>query len=188
MKLPPEFIDRPAFFSPCGNYRYGLRRDFAPLMTTRLNPPRPCVFCMLNPSIADDLTDDPTIRRCIDFARRWGHTCLFVVNVFAWRATDPNDLRGAPDPIGPLNDDAIRLAFFYARNFGGRVIVAWGANRMAARRARRIIEIADQERVRLECLGHKTLHADPPAPKHPLYLKKSTEPTPWPPFAYSDDA
>ena len=68
-----------------------------------------CAFIMLNPSTADERDDDPTIRRCIGFARRWGYDGLLVANLFARRATDPKELFAARNPVGgPANRDALR--------------------------------------------------------------------------------
>ena len=79
-----------AVFSPCERYRYKLWRVWDPAR------PLGCVmFLMLNPSTATDTEDDPTIRRCIGYARSWGYGGLYVGNLFAYRATDPADLRRA---------------------------------------------------------------------------------------------
>ena len=83
-----------AVISGCGTYRY--------LLTRRAGPgERAAAFILLNPSTADAATDDPTIRRCLGFARRWGCGRFFVLNLFAFRATYPAELRWADDPIGP---------------------------------------------------------------------------------------
>ena len=87
-----------AEFDPTGAYRYSLWREWdarAPAVA----------FVMLNPSTADAARDDPTIRRCASFARSWGYGSLEVVNLFAYRASEPKRLRQTPDPIGPANDD-----------------------------------------------------------------------------------
>ena len=86
-----------ADFDPTGVYRYSLWREWdarAPAVA----------FVMLNPSTADAGKDDPTIRRCASFARSWGYGSLEVVNLFAYRASEPKRLRQTPDPIGPAND------------------------------------------------------------------------------------
>jgi hypothetical protein len=81
------------------------------------------LFIMLNPSTADAVTDDPTIRRCIAYAKRWGFFRLAVLNLFALRATDPGQLLTVHDPIGPEN-------MRYISALGGmnpsRVVTAWG--------------------------------------------------------------
>ena len=67
------------------NHRYTLRRNW-------IGDEGVVNFIMLNPSTADDNFDDPTIRRCVGFAKRWGYSGISVTNLFAYRATDPNDL------------------------------------------------------------------------------------------------
>src|SRR4051812_49823510 len=85
-----------AVISACGAYRYVLTRQVG-------GGVRRATFIMLNPSTADASNDDPTIRRCIGFAQRWGCGQLAVLNLFAYRATDPADLKRASEPVGPEN-------------------------------------------------------------------------------------
>ena len=109
-----------ATFSDCGRYRYTLERHW--------DEGQPAVlFVMLNPSTADAEKDDPTIRRCIRFAKDWGYGSLLVGNLFAWRATDPKALIGVEDPVGPGNDAALVGMRDRARG----VVCAWGANKAA---------------------------------------------------------
>jgi hypothetical protein len=89
-------LDQNAVISACGKYRHVLIRQVSSDEST-------AVFIMLNPSTADAMTDEPTIRRCIGFARCRGCGQLLVLNLFAFRATDPADLKRAADPIGPEN-------------------------------------------------------------------------------------
>lgn len=102
-----------ARLSPCRTYRYELGRRWGagPLLT----------WCMLNPSKADEVDDDPTIRKCVGFSERWGYGAIRVVNLFALIATNPRDLLRHPDPIGPDN-------FALLSTLGGHVIAAWGAS------------------------------------------------------------
>jgi len=93
-----QFIGNGAELSPCGQYRYVLWRDTG-------TGEGSVVFIMLNPSTADATTDDPTIRRCLGFARHWGYRTLVVVNLFALRATNPRMLLTHTQRIGRLNDD-----------------------------------------------------------------------------------
>src|SRR4028119_2392792 len=88
---------RGAIFDPTRTYRYALWRTW-----DAARPP--VAFVLLNPSTADARRDDPTIRRCANFARTWGFGGLEVVNLFAFRATHPTDLKCAADPVGPQND------------------------------------------------------------------------------------
>ena len=103
-----------------GRYRYLLERG---------NGERPVCFVMLNPSTADATENDPTIRKCLGFARRWGRSHLVVVNLFALRATDPRTLwaDGVEDPVGPLNKDYVQFAADSVCRNGGFVVAAWGA-------------------------------------------------------------
>lgn len=110
-----------AIISECGTYRYRLERsserDFwLPKMGRIVN------FIMLNPSTADAIKDDPTIRRCKRFARDWGFDTLIVTNLFAFRATDPQELRFTPDPVGPDNDKHILEVARHAH----LIVYAWG--------------------------------------------------------------
>ena len=80
------------------------------------------LFVGLNPSTADETNDDPTIRRCIAFAREWGYARLHMANLFAFRATEPRDMMNASDPIGPENDKhLLTLA-----NDSILTVAAWG--------------------------------------------------------------
>lgn len=100
------------------DYRYSLHREWHTLDTSG----RLC-WVMLNPSTADDTTDDPTIRRCIRFSSDNGYAELEVVNLFAARATNPKTLRTIADPVGPENDAHIEAAFGRA----DAVVFAWGS-------------------------------------------------------------
>jgi len=158
-----------AHLSPCGTYRYQLHRD--ELRPALMPPPKRVTFVMLNPSTADAEEDDPTIRRCIGFALREGGSSLTVVNLYALRATDPNELLRHPAPIGPDNDAAILDGCRGAE----LVILAWGAHRAARSRAPRMLGLLAELRadggLGLVCtLGLTKLRA----PRHPLYLAADT--------------
>jgi hypothetical protein len=143
-----------ATFSADRRYRYRLWR--------RWDQSRPVVaFVMLNPSTADACRDDPTIRRCAAFARRWGYGGIEVVNLFALRATDPRALDTADDPIGPNNDRYVRRALAAART----LVLAWGARGVTGDRATSAGRLVSLRRSR--CLG-LTRSGEP---RHPLYLK-----------------
>ena len=101
-KNSTERISKGARFSVDRKYRYALWRHW------NGNKERNYVaFVGLNPSTADEKTDDPTIRRCMGFARSWGFNGIWMINAFAFRATKPKDMKAAIDPIGPDNDYAI---------------------------------------------------------------------------------
>lgn len=166
---------RSAAFSGCGHYRYALWRD-----TGCLGGEGIVLFVMLNPSTADAKLDDPTIRRCIRFARDWGYAKLAVGNLYALRATDPADLRDAAeagvDPVGPDNDEWLtKLA-----GNAWTTILAWGAHPMAERRARDVRQLVEGwSGGTAQCLGQtKSL-----APRHPLYVRASQRPEPFKRYA-----
>lgn len=122
---------------------------------------------MLNPSTADARRDDPTVRRCIGFARDWGYGGIEVVNIFALRATDPRELRSARDPIGPRND-----AFILRAAAGSPVVVAWGIHGALGDRGVLALKLFGA-RSRLLALGRTRSGA----PRHPLYLRRDAQAT-----------
>lgn len=109
------YLSTGALLSPCQRYRLTLHRCWGDGKTL--------LIVMLNPSTADANEDDPTIRKCIGFARRAGYGAIEVVNLFAFRATDPNALRSCPDPVGPGNRDLVLSAAAE-----GECLFAWGAS------------------------------------------------------------
>ena len=126
------------------------------------------VFVGLNPSTADEEADDPTIRRCVGFARDWGFARLDVVNIYAFRATDPRALWAADDPVGPENDRVLAQVVGSA----DLVVAAWGVQ---ARRDR-VRDLAGiLARVPLYALGV----AKEGAPRHPLYVRADAQPAPY---------
>lgn len=161
-----------ATISPCGRYRYTLHRK----ISTPLRWIRPVMFIMLNPSTADASKDDPTIRRCISFAERWGCTSLTVVNLFALRSTDPRALILESDPVGPENN--MHIADQMAKHQHGFVVAAWGTHPAARVRAEEII----RKYGTFQCLGlTKAGH-----PRHPLYVASSALLRPYPPGESSE--
>ena len=149
---PAEDMLRTAWLSDDKVYRWTLHRTWG-------SPANPAVFVMLNPSTADATEDDPTIRRCIGFARAWGHSALVVVNLYALRSTDPKGLWVHPDPVGRGNDRFIRGAIERA----GIVVAAWG-NNARPDRVEAFRRLTDALGVTVHTLG-ATLSG---APKHPL--------------------
>jgi hypothetical protein len=137
----------------------------------------PCVFVMLNPSTADASVDDPTIRRCVGFAASWSCTELIVVNLYAYRATDPSELLGLAAPVaaGPDNDWHVREEVGNALAVSGVVVAAWGAHEAARWGHRGELRrwLHDQG---ARCLG--TTKGG--APRHPLYLRRDAALQPWP--------
>lgn len=154
-----------AVFSPCRTWRYRLWRTWNPGKSYAM-------FLMLNPSTADELTNDPTVARCQQYALRWGYGGLYVCNLFAYRATDPDDMKTAPDPVGPENDSAILETAMAA----GAVVCAWGNHGAYQNRAAVVVDILRQSGVTLRCL--RVTKAG--APQHPLYLRSDLTPIPMP--------
>jgi hypothetical protein len=154
-----------ATFSSCGLYRYELRRVWKPKK-------RAMVFVGLNPSTADESTDDPTIRRILGFADDWGFGSLVMLNAFAFRSTDPKALHARAaqgrEVIGAGNDAAIARAF--ETNRAGKLVVGWGMHGALLERGRHVAEMANALHGRPQCLG-RTASGEP---KHPLYLAAST--------------
>ena len=132
------------------------------------------VFIMLNPSTADGQQDDNTIRRCMSFAHSNGFGAMVVVNLFAFRATNPKDLWIEDDPVGPENDEAIRHACANERN---RLVAAWGApkHRLHDERA---MSVSGELYGRLHAL-RTTKHGHP---RHPLYVPASALLSAWPTY------
>jgi hypothetical protein len=175
---PLDGMTRDAVLSPCGTYRYRLTRlwdETLPMLG----------WIMLNPSTADASVDDPTIRKCIGFAKRGGFGSIVVTNLFAFRATDPKELkRRAPrkraakgerardmsEIVGPNNDAHILAAVHEAL----RTVCAWGSHGAFGGRDRDVLLMLKREGVfdgwdrgwitRLDV----TQDGDP---RHPLYLK-----------------
>lgn len=155
-----------AVFDRDRTYRYLLARTWDPEGSV-------VAFVMLNPSTADAATVDPTVRRCIGFARSWGHGGVEVVNLFALRATRPQDLLGAAEPVGPDNDRI--LAGTVDRV--DRVVVAWGTHGTHLGRDRTVAALVAGRGVVPEALG-RTRSGQP---RHPLYVPGATHPVPWVP-------
>ncbi len=130
---------------------------------------------MLNPSTADAELDDPTIRRCIGFAKALGCGGLHVVNLYAFRATKPADLWRAADPVGTENDLVLCETFAASAREDRPVIAAWGANATAPR-AEFVTTAARAAGLPLLALGV----TKDGSPRHPLYLPSASRAEPWP--------
>lgn len=150
-----------AVIDETGLYRYSLTREWDPDL------PR-VAFIMLNGSTADAKKDDPTLRRCIGFARKWKYGSLEVVNLFGYRTTFPQELMQAKDPVGPENDRYIKETVSRAV----MVIVAWGVHGVFRKRDADVLKLLKECHIVPRCLGKtKTGH-----PKHPLYLRGDVVP------------
>lgn len=172
MSLRDGGMVKGAEISPCGTYRYRLWRHWG-------DSYRRLTFVMLNPSTADAKDDDPTIRKCMGFARRLGYSGISIVNLFALRATDPRELTKAEDPVGPENDETLRTALATAHRF----VVAWGASTKAKKvfQPRRDWFVEECRPLiddgRALCLG-TTKSGEP---RHPLMLSYDTSLERWRP-------
>ncbi len=167
--LPGSAIFGPQV-SPTGAplYRY--------LLTRTLDGTQdPLVIVMVNPSTADAERDDPTITRCMGFARRARARALIVANLYAYRATDVRVLGQVPDPVGPENDAHLRSLAREHRH----ILVAWGASaKLPARLRPRVAAVVDLLRGDGATLGALAVCADG-QPAHPLRLKGSLRGRPW---------
>lgn len=162
-------IRRNASISRDGIYRWSLHRDWL----RDLGRPHWVTFVMLNPSTADAEVDDPTIRRCIGFAKALGGTGLAVVNLYALRATQPTELWNAADPVGPSNDAQLSMFFQMAARYDFPINAAWGAHAKPDRVAK-VLTMPGAERL-------QALHVTKTgAPGHPLYLPATATLRPWP--------
>jgi len=155
-------MHKTAKFSDCGRYRYSLTRtwDGAPTVA----------FIMLNPSTADADNDDPTIRRCIGYAKDWGFGGLVVINLFAFRSTEPKVMKsGNVEPIGEWNNTTIKAWI----NHGSTLVVAaWGNHGTHYDRAAEVCRLVERDQ---PLYALKITLAGQPA--HPLYLKRDLTPT-----------
>jgi hypothetical protein len=152
-------MDAAAAFSLCGRYRYALWR--------RWDDGPTALFVMLNPSTASATANDPTIRRCIGFARAWGYAGLAVGNLFAWRTPSPDKLKRARSPIGRDNDAWLSSL----QEEAGLTVAAWGHHGVLRQRDAFVRNLLVEPHV----LGLTRNHA----PRHPLYMRADTQPQPW---------
>ena len=148
-----------AKLSDCRAYRFALWRTW--------DDSKPHVmFVGLNPSTADETTDDPTLIRCINFAKSWGFGGVCMANIFAYRATEPSAMKAATDPIGSANNDwLVGLS-----NEAGLVVAAWGNDGSYLGRSEQVKQLLSN----LHCL--KLNKSGEPA--HPLYQKADMKPVP----------
>ena len=151
-------ILRAAEISECGIYCYSLTRHWFDIPGEKT-----VCFVMLNPSKADANIDDPTIRRCIGYARSWKFSALKVVNLFALRSTDPSELLGHPDPVGPCNDLELSRV-----NDEDMVVAAWGTVTLG--RDKRVMELLAGKKIYCLELTKEGY------PRHPLYCRADLKP------------
>lgn len=147
-----------AYYSECERYRYALSRKW--------RDGESLAYIMLNPSKATEVQNDPTIERCQRRSVALGYGAMTILNLFAWRETDPAKLRRVEDPVGEENEAALRSACLSADT----ILCAWGVNG-AHRGQGEIVE------ARLREMG-KPLHTlgltKQGYPRHPLYVSYDT--------------
>ena len=149
-------IKKSAVFSPCRKYRYSLTRSWNSAEGYVL-------FIGLNPSIADEIIDDPTLIRCINFAKDWGYGGLIMVNLFAYMSTHPKDLKKAKLPIGKNNNKHILKNHQKSQ----LTVAAWGNDGQFLERGKEVLKIINNPM----CLNINKSGQ----PAHPLYQKKDQE-------------
>ena len=175
-----EYVNKGASISACGKYRFSLWREWRGTHERnnwrwlggkdgageQYGDPKACVFVMLNPSTADAEQDDPTIRRCVNFAKAWKFERLEVVNLYAYRATDPKDLFAAGEAMHHFDNQ--RHVEMAARD-SGIIICAWGAqgDSYQAETVRGWMYGKDHYALGFTKDGH---------PRHPLYLRNDAMP------------
>lgn len=161
----PLFSDssviRGARFSDDRRYRYRLWRGWG------VEGGGFVAFVGLNPSKADERSNDPTIRRCINFAKMWDFGGIQMLNAFAYISTDPYGMLNADDPVGPANDATLRACLKTVR----KVIVCWG-NHCPANRQTEVLQIIKEAKHVPYCLGCNKNGT----PKHPARLASTTVP------------
>ena len=162
-----------ALFSPCETYRYKLQRDLsekAPMWTRTSGS---MVFIMLNPSTADAFKNDPTVARCERRAIDAGKATLTILNLFAYRATNPKDMKSAADPVGRENNAVIENALRVGKFLGDMdVICAWGTHGTHNGRNEEVLAILREFEIAPMAL--KVTKAGHPG--HPLYISNDALP------------
>jgi hypothetical protein len=157
-----------ATFSADRSYRYALTRRWS-------DNPATTVFIMTNPSTADAFKQDPTVRRCVRFAQRWGAGGLLVVNAFGLRSPNPRVLYQHPDPVGPDND-AVIAELLPEVPADSLIVAAWGTHGRLRGRGKQVTELVNSLGWPLRCLGR----TNSGQPRHPLYVSGLTAPRPMP--------
>lgn len=157
-----NYLDTGATFSSCKKYRYLLYRLWDNFENGF------CIFIGLNPSTADENNDDPTIRRCVDFAKRFKYSGLYMLNLFGYCSTDPKELLKINDPVGKWNNKVIKEI---CENNNGYKICCWGNYGSFKNRGVQLINFLDHFDINLHCFGFTEKNE----PKHPLYLSKESK-------------
>jgi hypothetical protein len=165
-----KMLEKPAVFSPDRKFRYTLRRIW-PAGIWPTEGGAFVAFIGLNPSTADEVKNDPTVTRCMKYAQKWGYGGMYMLNIFAYRSTDPRELYLQEDPIGGYNDSFI----LQAAQRSGLIVACWGNHGNLLSRGWNVIKLLQGAGLRVMRLGSLTI---PGQPRHPLYLKGDLLPEP----------
>lgn len=165
---------RHAFLSEDRMYRYALYRSLDGLAWSDLfdaagRERRVVLFILLNPSVADEHLDDPTILKCMKYARAFGGDLLVVGNVFAYRETESRKLAGLAasgvDLVGPKNDEWLKTLSSVAV----RTICGWGNQGLIQNRGEEVRKVLASDAQCFKTNSNGT-------PVHPLYQRDDAAP------------
>ncbi len=171
-------LPRRTVLSDDRRYRYVLWREWDVDLMTGCSDDLPnahgyAMFIGVNPSTADETRDDPTIRKCIGFTKRWGYSALCMTNLFAFRATDPGDMKRAADPVGEDNQRHLLKCASKA----AIIVAAWGANgKYRNQDLTVLVSLRENIGIPIMCLRHTPKGGDP---EHPLYVPYAVQPIPF---------
>jgi len=150
-------MNKSAIISPDGKYRYQLSRIYDEDLL-------PVAFVGLNPSTADEVKDDRTIMKCLQYSKKWGYGGFHMVNLFAYRSKNPKDLLTVNDPIGEDNNFHLKEIFGKV----GKVVCCWGNYGKYKDRNIEVLKMIDEPYcLRINKSGE---------PSHPLYLTEYIDP------------
>lgn len=162
-----------ATFSPDRLYRYALWRIWH-MAGSRI------AFIGLNPSTADEEENDPTVQRCINHAKRLGYGGMYMLNLFAWRDTDPAGMMTRDYPVEhphPSYKGANDNSILSRCKKAGKVVLCWGNLGKHIKRDEEVLNLLNEVDYKLFCFGITNLGC----PKHPLYLPRDTNLIQWEP-------
>jgi len=163
MNQPDLFATNSAVISPCRKYRYILKRSW--------DESKGFVnFIGLNPSTADESKDDPTIRRCMGFARDWGYGGIYMTNLFALRATHPEELKKTDDDLHDARNPYNSFHLHFAIDRSKITIAAWGNHGKLDSMDYYMKSSHELHYLKMNSTGQ---------PAHPLYLPKTLKPIKW---------
>jgi len=188
-----------AYFSKCRTYRYALWRlwhdqeNMIEINGVKFPRNGYVMWIGLNPSTADESVDDPTIRRCISFTKSWGYDGMFMVNLFTYRATDPNEMlaqfsvradgqnivgeyMNRSSPVGGCKNAQV---VYHLQKKCALVVAAWGANQnlIVKDRASSMCSWFVDEKCPIDRDLHCVAMTMDFSPGHPLYVSAAAQPT-----------